>query len=380
MTRKSMLSCCVLCPLAIVLCCVGVAYAAAQLEGWQKRDIDIVTSVAKNAYIWIVKADEAFAEIVKVTDECKSVARSTKTAARRAETFARSVERLLKRVESNPPKVTQKRAEGDEVIKEAKDAAVLARNTAKKTEEKADQTSLIGVTANSASQNLDRVYTWRLRKYNEIHQETAEKDFLRQMKESVESVYPNINESDLDTGGQDVIFASDTANYAAYNAEKSADSAEAAAKRVEEALEKLETAVHALKKKMEGRESTEKERSPEHSTTITAPPAAVGEKRVKQQENTGTGPETKQTTEVQEERTEAVNGQESGSANTPTKQLSRSPRGSNDGETSVNTLLQNAALTNGMALNDGSSTPALLRAPFLLLLLLLSVLGCMTVC
>ncbi|ORC85965.1 uncharacterized protein TM35_000311510 [Trypanosoma theileri] len=44
----------------------------------------------------------------------------------------------------------------------------------------------------------------------------------------------------------------------------------------------------------------------------------------------------------------------------------------------LDALLNGAANNSGMALNDGSSSPALLRVP--LLLLLLSVLGCMAVC
>ncbi|ORC90346.1 uncharacterized protein TM35_000081440 [Trypanosoma theileri] len=269
----SMLSCRVLCLLAIVLCCVGVAHAA----------------VPPGALQYVKEAQEKAKETLKLKAECENAANAAREAADKAQQFVVATESGVETIAADPDKVEKRKSEGHELIDKAMKAAAEARKVANRTTDSKIETENKASLARLSAGETD-----------------PEPEEIVEVEKAAEHA-----ESAVRAAGQ------------------SADDAEGAAKRVEDVLKKLDAAV-----------------------------VAAAEKKEKQVES------QQQTQEKQKEKQ---------------KQHYRSTVTINIHGDNLDALLNGAANNSGMALNDGSSSPALLRVPFLLLLLL-SVLGCMTVC
>ncbi|ORC90349.1 uncharacterized protein TM35_000081470 [Trypanosoma theileri] len=246
----SMLPCRVLCLLAIVLCCVGVAHAAAG------------PSTGMNKYV--EDARELAEETKKLKVECEKAGTTARQAADEAQLFVFSTKDQIKTIAADPEKVNKTKIQCHELIDKAMKAAAEARIVGSKT------TDSLTKTETAASIGLP----------------------------------PEDAKAAMEAAGE--------ADKAVRVAGEYADDAVGAAQRVGNILKELDAEV------------------------------AAAEKKEKQ------------------------------------KQHYRSTFTLNIHGDNLDALLNGAANNSSMALNDGSSSPALLRVP--LLLLLLSVLGCMTLC
>ncbi|ORC93047.1 uncharacterized protein TM35_000023730 [Trypanosoma theileri] len=277
----SMLSCRVLCLLAIVLCCVGVAHAAA------------------SSYEELVKeAREKVKETLRLNAECAKATNAATEAAHAAQLFALEIGKKLETIAANPDDVNKTKSKGRELIEKATQAAGEA-------EKVRDQTTAIKTAAVTAAVLFEDVFV------------EAEQ-------------------------------AADNAEKAVHDANNAIDNAKLHAERVEKVLKDLDAEVVAAAEK-------KKEKQVESQTQEQTNETSLGEQRGHTEGNQADQKQEKQ------------------------KQHYRSTVTINIRGDNLDALLNGAANNSGMALNDGSSSPALLRVP-LLLLLLLSVLGCMAVC
>ncbi|ORC82785.1 uncharacterized protein TM35_000841020 [Trypanosoma theileri] len=256
----SMLSCRVLCLLAIVLCCVGVAHANA--SGQQ-------TVVSR----FVEQAKKLAGVTKELKEKCVSAGNAARQAAEEAHVFAVTTQKKLETIAANPEEVKKTKSKGDELIKNAMKAAAEAEKVREQTTDSADKTDEEVVVV-------------------ELH--AGSSDSLPQEIVEVSNVIKD-------------------ARNAVFEAGDHVDAAKTYANDVKNVLQKLDAAVVAAAKEREKEKQVESQPQPQEQTNETSLP--------------------------------------------PT----------------------NATITNGTKRNDGSSSPALLRVP-LLLLLLLSVLGCMAVC
>ncbi|ORC93052.1 uncharacterized protein TM35_000023780, partial [Trypanosoma theileri] len=105
-----MLSCRVLCLLAIVLCCVGVTHAAA--SGHEE----------------LVKgAQQKFKETLRLKGECEEATKATRQAGEEAERFVLHNKDKLKTIAADPEEVKKTKIEGQELIENATKAAEKAK-------------------------------------------------------------------------------------------------------------------------------------------------------------------------------------------------------------------------------------------------------------
>ncbi|ORC82788.1 uncharacterized protein TM35_000841050 [Trypanosoma theileri] len=142
-------------------------------------------------------------------------------------------------------------------------------------------------------------------------------------------------------------------------AEQAADNAESATRDATSAIETAETHINGVKKVLKELEDAVAAAEKKEKQVEAQPQEQTNETSLGEQQGHTEGNQTEQTQEKQ-------------------KQHYRSTFTINIHGDNLDALLNGAANKSGMALNDGSSSPALLRIP--LLLLLLSVLGCMAVC
>ncbi|ORC85966.1 uncharacterized protein TM35_000311520 [Trypanosoma theileri] len=279
----SMLPCRVLCLLAIVFCCVGVAHA------------DALSPYFVNL---VKEANELAEKTSKLKVECDNAATAARQAGEEAHVFANEILSSLDKIAADPKEVEERKSKGQKLIDNATKAA-----------EKAEK----------------------------VRDETSESARATEDK----AMFPGVPEEKVE-GAKKAAEEADKAVQAAIN---DIDAAKTYAKHVEDALQKLETAVSAAKEKKEKQLESQEQ---------------IKETSLGEQQGLTEGNKVEQTQEKQ-------------------KQHYRSTVTINIHGDNLDALLNGAANNSGMALNDGSSSPALLRVQ-LLLLLLLSVLGCMAVC
>ncbi|ORC93056.1 uncharacterized protein TM35_000023820 [Trypanosoma theileri] len=288
----SMLSCRVLCLLAIVLCCVGVAHAAAAAASLPSHVMEIVDQAKKLA--------EGTKEL---KEKCVKAGEAARQAGEEAHVFAHETKTNLETIAADPPKVEETKSKGlkliDKVMKVAEDAENVANKTTDSERETDEKANLVLLSVPNP--------------------ETPPEEIKGVLKE-VEDAQKAVRE-----------------------AAEEIDAAKTYANKVKDALQDLEAAVVAAKEKKEKQVETQTQEQ-------------TNETSLDEQQGHTEGNQAEQTQETQS------------SSNAPDVH-----------ETSAIPLPTNATITNGTKRNDGSSSPALLRVP-LLLLLLLSVLGCMAVC
>ncbi|KAH9598489.1 hypothetical protein LSM04_000873 [Trypanosoma melophagium] len=318
----SMLSCRVLCLLAIVLCCVGVANANADPQ-------------AKSIAGTLKKAHDMAKESSNLKEECETATEAAEDAAAKAAGFAITIQSRLTNGAVNISDVDKKKEEGNQLIDRATKAAEKAKGLASKTSQVADDVFVTAAseieTAKQRDESFQKMVDAELHAMNETNMATIET--------ITEAVSKNLT----------------TASVKAYAA---AQSVETAVKEVEEAIKKLVAAVAAAEQKKKEPTKAERENMDSQARPQTQDPTAAG------QQGQTEGSKTQQT----EEKRKDAQGQRS------RRTITLNVRGEN-----LDSLFNYAANKSGMALHDSSSIPALLRVP-LLLLLLFSVLGCMTVC
>ncbi|ORC93048.1 uncharacterized protein TM35_000023740, partial [Trypanosoma theileri] len=122
----SMLPCRVLCLLAIVLCCVGVAHAAAA-SGENVGRFDNT------------EVHEQVEKIKKLKAECEEVGEAARNAAHEAQRFVDTTKKNLKTIAAVPEEVEETKIKGDELSEKAMKAAEKAEELAKRTRESATQ-------------------------------------------------------------------------------------------------------------------------------------------------------------------------------------------------------------------------------------------------
>ncbi|ORC93361.1 uncharacterized protein TM35_000012380 [Trypanosoma theileri] len=283
----SMLSCRVLCLLAIVLCCVGVARADAS-----------AASLPQYVMKYVEQAKKLAEETKELKEKCEKATETAREAAYEAQRFVVSTRNELETIAADPKKVMETKSKGYELIDKAMKAAVEAGELANKTTDSERETD----------DNVSVVQT-----YAEEHKHSVPKE-IKDAEEAVKD-----------------------AQNAVYNAKDAEGMAHTHANDVKNVLKELDAAVAAAEKKEKQLES--------------------------QQQGHTEGNKTEETQEKQKEKQ---------------KQHYRSTFTINIHGDNLDALFNGGANNSGMALNDGSSNPASLRVP--LLLLLLSVLGCMAVC
>ncbi|ORC93057.1 uncharacterized protein TM35_000023830, partial [Trypanosoma theileri] len=112
----SMLSCRVLCLLAIVLCCVGVAHAGA--SGQEGR---------------VEEAREKAKEVLKQKEKCDKVTKAALKAADEAQVFVDTTLKKLETIAADPEEVKRTKIKGDELVENAMKAAEKANEVAEQT-------------------------------------------------------------------------------------------------------------------------------------------------------------------------------------------------------------------------------------------------------
>ncbi|ORC90352.1 uncharacterized protein TM35_000081500, partial [Trypanosoma theileri] len=121
----SMLSCRVLCLLAIVLCCVGLTHAAPANGGMAK---------------FIEQAREKVKETLRLKEDCANVATTAREAANEAFVFARETESKLATIAADPNEVEKTKTKGRKLIENATKAADNAKEVAENAIQSATQT------------------------------------------------------------------------------------------------------------------------------------------------------------------------------------------------------------------------------------------------
>ncbi|ORC93055.1 uncharacterized protein TM35_000023810 [Trypanosoma theileri] len=275
----SILSCRVLCLLAIVLCCVGVAPAASH---------GMLSPVEL--------AKKKVEETLRLKGECEEATNAVTEAALAAQRFAHNTEIHLVTIAADQKEVEKRKSEGLQFIDNTTKAAEKATEVRDKTTASVKET-----------------------RDNSI--------FLREKAEEAEQ-------------------AADNAESATRDATSAIETAKTHINGVKKVLKELDAAVAAAKEKEKQVESQTQEQTNKTS--------------LDEQQGHTEGNKAEQTQKEKQ------------------RQHYRSTVTINIHGDNLDALLNGAANNSGMALNDGSSSPALLRVP--LLLLLLSVLGCMAVC
>ncbi|ORC83145.1 uncharacterized protein TM35_000771070, partial [Trypanosoma theileri] len=130
----SMLPCRVLCLLVIVLCCVGVAHAAATPG---------VSSL-------FVQAEEKAKEILKQKEECVIAGKAARKVADEAQQFVVDTKKKLETIAAHPEEVEKTKSKGHELIDKARKAAAEARKVVEVT------TAIVEETYDKAGQGLLR--------------------------------------------------------------------------------------------------------------------------------------------------------------------------------------------------------------------------------
>ncbi|ORC81283.1 uncharacterized protein TM35_001231030, partial [Trypanosoma theileri] len=113
----------VMCLLAVVFCCVGLAHAA-----------------SGGTSPLFKEAQEKFKETLRLKKECEKVATSTEDAAHKAQRFAHDTEINLVTIAADPKEVEKRKSEGRKFIDNTTQAAAEARKVADKTTESAEET------------------------------------------------------------------------------------------------------------------------------------------------------------------------------------------------------------------------------------------------
>ncbi|ORC90347.1 uncharacterized protein TM35_000081450, partial [Trypanosoma theileri] len=111
----SMLSCRVLCLLAIVLCCVGVTHAASGVS------------------IFVKDARDKIGETLRLKKECEEATNAAREAANEAQRFALDIGKKLKLIAADPDEVNKTKSRGHELIENAVKASKKAEEVRDKT-------------------------------------------------------------------------------------------------------------------------------------------------------------------------------------------------------------------------------------------------------
>ncbi|ORC82784.1 uncharacterized protein TM35_000841010 [Trypanosoma theileri] len=113
----SMLSCRVLCLLAIVLCCVGVTHAAS-IPGQAGR---------------VEEAQEKAKEVLKQKEECLNAGEAARKAAHEAQLFVDTTKKNLKTIAADSKEVEKTKNKGNELSENAMKAGGEAEKVAEQT-------------------------------------------------------------------------------------------------------------------------------------------------------------------------------------------------------------------------------------------------------
>ncbi|ORC93053.1 uncharacterized protein TM35_000023790 [Trypanosoma theileri] len=317
----SMLSCRVLCLLAIVLCCVGVAHAGASGQAGR-----------------VEEAQEKEKEVLKQKEKCENAAKAALKAADEAQEFVDTTLKKLETIAADPEEVKRTKNKGDEHIKNVAKAAKKANEVAEQTTKSmAAPRDLVNILRGEYDDNLAT---------------------------SVEKLI-----KDAEKAADDAIIHADKASMCIG--------------KVVSVLQKLDAAVVAAAKEKKEKQ-VEPQPKPQEQTNKTSPGGQQGHTEGNQTEETQ---EIQVESQPQEQTNKTSLGEQQGhTEGNQTEQTQKEKQRQHYRSTvtinihgdNLDALLSGAANNSGMALNDGSSSPALLRVP--LLLLLLSVLGCMAVC
>ncbi|KAH9598620.1 hypothetical protein LSM04_006718 [Trypanosoma melophagium] len=408
----------VLCLLVIVLYCVGVSNAQiAQVE-----EHSHVIELAKEAKRLDEEAAKAAEETSNAIKECQDADATTDDAVSKANSFAQEANRLLETDKGNTAEIKKKKEEGLQLLKKANDAAVKIWGAVNKTKSIMTSTAVKGDAARKASENFDKLYGREKKEYSKPPN-TGNEGKLNKLIQEVEKAYPTSAKSVMKGIGQRAIDVAHEAIGEAHGATVAAQDAEKAAKLLRETIKTLEDAIattDAVNKKQEkthsadgqldsqGQPQTQTlnvERQPQQSAGV----SVTGDERQDQKEEkekdaketpttysnpsassssvaaaTKTNEQVTATpTKTQEEgdKKTQVNGSNMDSLKKKSAnalgELTKTVTGGTEGTGS--TLPIDTIPGNPTTPKDGSSIPVLLRVP-LLLLLLFSVLGCMTVC
>ncbi|ORC85976.1 uncharacterized protein TM35_000311620 [Trypanosoma theileri] len=407
-------------------------------EGDEKEeDIESMVNSA-NQTVQMVKEAHALAlESLKERNGCMDAAEAAGEASKKPTEFVARISELITKVNNNLSYIlkdeekVEEKEKSEALINQAVEAAKTAREKAVSTKIKAIDTAVKGVMALNASLLFYKKYDEEKQKYEGNTTDPSLKLKLLRLTTSVEKVLGKMQ--NMTKVALDAIDDADTARRTTLEAEHQANLAEGSAEKVRAVIQELEKAITtanekreeekrererqiALEKEKEAQrqreaeqkriEAEQRQREEEQRQREEEQRQKEAEQRQREEEQRQKEAEQRQREEEQKkietkrkekeakaeeqkqleeqpsaqgERTKAVNGQKSDKANTSTKQFSPSPRDANVSETSASALLKSDALAKAVYQLDGSSSPALLRVP-LLLLLLLSVLGCMTVC
>ncbi|ORC85975.1 uncharacterized protein TM35_000311610 [Trypanosoma theileri] len=393
----SMLPYRVLCLLAIVLCCVGVTHA---------DDV-------KRTSIILEEARDRGEKTSKLKEECDRAGKEAEEAAHNATVFAQRIESSVDKIAVDPKEVEKKKLEGDALIKKARRAAAKAREVAQRTEKSATETH-----------------------HNAMYALGQAKHHHGSLKgKNVKAPF-----ADMKTAAKNVGKEAQDARQVVRKTKGHARKADAAIKNVKDALKKLDTAVAAAAapkniNKQQIIQTMENNVKPQthsqmqeplptnegsvtmgaHETSgllntvevngthleerhhIDAEESNTSEHYHAQQKKEEVRNSTDQRSHERSEAKEMTDDLHTPQAQTQQGNLSENQTHSgrilrqtqyfsypyssdtpNLREMAANALLKSDALAKAVHQLDGSSSPALLRVP--LLLLLLSVLGCMTVC
>ncbi|ORC85979.1 uncharacterized protein TM35_000311650 [Trypanosoma theileri] len=398
----SMSPCRVFCLLAIVLCCVGVTHAADP----------------QSTSRFVVMAEQNS----KMKEECENVTKVAEEAARNAYFFVYTTKNTLEQIVANPAEVETTKQKGIELIKTANEAAESARKVAQKTDQQSERDFLEAEGAREREEMLGKTVPKEIEAAVDATHEAQKafaaayaaateaetnakllEEFMKQLEDAVADAEEKKKEEQMKQEKEKQLKLEMEERIKLENAEKEKQknkenqvgsqaqpqSQNTTVEQTTQTQSQNTAGVQQSPQQLElGRVHTEETNTSEQHHVRQLYTADVQKemdkptRRRREAEQTSEDFYTPQTPTQQGKPSE--NQTHSGSVLQETQSLPspdfRSPRGSDVGEMNVNDLLRNAALTNGMALNDSSSTPALLRVPLLLLLLLLSVLGCMTVC
>ncbi|ORC83148.1 uncharacterized protein TM35_000771100 [Trypanosoma theileri] len=354
----SMLSCRVLCFLAIVLCCVGVAHANAATP-----------RVSKHVNEEVLKPVE---KTKQLKAECENATNAAKEVADEAQRFVNTTLKELETIATNPEEVEKTKSEGQKLIEKA-------RKAEREAEKVAEQTT------NSIKASEDIVGV--LRDINEYPdtvvaaQKVIEDAFL-----AVDVAYEHADKARMCGVEVRIVLQKLEAAVAAAKEKKEEKQVESQAQEHTNKTSLDEQQSHTEGNKTEQTQETQVETQPQEQTNETS----LGEQQGHTEGNQAEQTQEKQVEpqpQPQEQTNETSLGEQQGhtegNKTEETQERQEHPSRSNatiniHGD-NLGPLLNGGANNSGMALNDGSSSPALLRVP-LLLLLLLSVLGCMAVC
>ncbi|ORC83943.1 uncharacterized protein TM35_000531270 [Trypanosoma theileri] len=408
--------------LAIVLCCVSVTHA----DDPQVDDVKRITDLAKEAQRLDAEANNSANETLKAIQNSTAAEESADKATREAEKYAHEILELIKRDKGNTAEIEKKKAEGLRIVKETKDVVAKSRDVIKKTKEIKDITVVKGYAAVKESEKLNRLCDEMTKKYSQQKEESTTK--LEELQK-IKAQCLMYTKKDTKSAGQHAIDVSHDAIGETLSLQLALTTAENAANQLENTIQQLEAAVttaetEKLQTGQHGKNQVESPIQPQTQGPTVGNPhpngrSEAGGKHEDNSESSGTaqtngnqnvnGEENMSEKDQKNERkaqtlnTTALQNpqQPSGGSetvgeqhtqkkdNTEDKRKKRnvketpspppSPDGVNVNTTHAKDVFNNTLFLETMKTKDGSSgSPALLRVP--LLLLLLSVLGCIAVC